>query len=1017
MDAILLGALGAMLEALKGTAASGAVGGLRNRLFGAFRWRRLVKAIRANRLGSEYPDESAITTWLERTDVQTALMRPEGNSARFLATALLQTWVPDQEPTNDQEAAAIEVVAVAVRELIEVFDPVQSQLVANRYMIQFHGELVDLVTELRDDITAITDLKEWLAAQDNEPLVWDLRQYLKHLINATIDPPGYLPRHAPDFLSGWQPVQVEILRETLWRGAEPPGVVEMKLPHTRAHRAADRRSGLVSWNRVTEDWRSISAIGGPGSGKTSLARHEANRAAHTAYRSLSEMPDDVQLSDVRTLPPLPVWVEVGRLLEQPHLAAVWEPLLSASARHCAAELGPERVQLLVALLARCVRATGAECIVIIDGLDECPESDDLRAIGRTVVGGGHTLRVFSRPDGYYDITDQISENRTSSTKVELRPFAMAQIDALFDAWYPNPESEERQRLDRAIGDLGNASELLRMPLFATILCIVVAYDDTDLAPTTRGALIERFLWTLLSRRHRSTDHTRTDREVRELMDRAASVAWRLATHRTGWRESCSESERVRLRLDCDGIDDVLQRTHRYSLGTGSIEFVHRAVHEFLCAWHVASREVEQPGSGMSELRKYWWSLDDWRDVISYCAHTISDPHSLFDSLKQDDIGGYLYPIQAALALSESPENVRQDTRIKQDIGRRMEVLLSLAPEWGVALGALREAPFIQLDWLQLAEHDNFDVAFFAAKRYTENIQDLTNLREILTGFLPLSIRLQAARRIADSTDVATRVDAYDAAQEIIAEISNQPQHPWLVDLWEWRVDWISTDGSLLAAEHSRTDHWLLSPSDARILMRDSIVQMDELDELRRLVRAELDPDVVLPAAERLLQLTRDASELWPLVRHPEDWTASWAADQLVSQIDNEHRLWTLVESGQPKYLRKAAARKICVEIHATDRLWQLVQHENIRIAQAAASRLLFLLKDADPESLEPLTEHHDFGIRMWSSSTLSEVDPTRESIAWPHYWSSIRRQARRWTPEERAYVGASWLEYRQPWST
>ncbi|MHA5053420.1 trypsin-like peptidase domain-containing protein [Streptomyces sp. SD15] len=225
-------------------------------------------------------------------------------------------------------------------------------------------------------------------------------------------------------------------------------------------------------------------IGGPGAGKSSLARH---LTAELAEQWLgSEDPPDV----------VPVYVTAAALVGG---GSVAERLASAMQSN-------PRFSLRRSLPADFFGApalAGTPWLVLVDGLDEVLDQQLRRALLAMVTAlwstpeRSHRLLVLTRPLPDQDLTEL---RRLNAAVYEIQPLAEETLPVFAARWFVQlGEASPDSRADQFIAALARseAGHLAHIPLLATMLILLYAEDPQSGLPHSRSELYERFVQYLL----------------------------------------------------------------------------------------------------------------------------------------------------------------------------------------------------------------------------------------------------------------------------------------------------------------------------------------------------------------------------------------------------------------------------------------------------------------------------------------------------------------------------------------
>ncbi|MEV7046187.1 trypsin-like peptidase domain-containing protein [Amycolatopsis sp. NPDC051061] len=242
---------------------------------------------------------------------------------------------------------------------------------------------------------------------------------------------------------------------------------------------------LVEADSLLHAFRGVQVLGGPGAGKSSLARH---LTAVAARRWLQEGSGHV----------VPILVAAEALTLRRGLS---EMLADGVVRSLDTDL--DRVT-LTALFGE-PPFPGAEWLVMVDGVDEIL-NPQLRSIVLSKVSrhrneGRYRFLLTSRPLSDF-LMEKIAENGDYPT-FTIEPFGRHELVDFAQNWFtqlklPDPRSAAEgfvQRVDEARLD-----RLAGVPLIATMLCILYANSPGQRLPENRAELYAEFVDLLLAKR-------------------------------------------------------------------------------------------------------------------------------------------------------------------------------------------------------------------------------------------------------------------------------------------------------------------------------------------------------------------------------------------------------------------------------------------------------------------------------------------------------------------------------------
>lgn len=337
-------------------------------------------------------------------------------------------------------------------------------------------------------------------------------------------------------------------------------------------------------------------LGGPGSGKTWLARRAARRCAEKA---LQELRDGVPLDEVE----LPLYTTCAWLAAAPPGDSIRRAVVSGALGQLP-DLGGARVLESLRIL---FEERNAPVLLVTDSLDEARGADD-RIVQADTLPPQWRVLLTSRPSSWghqLAVTGNRPERRTGV----LQPLRYPDDVAPFiDTWFcgqPERASDLKAQLHRR-SDLRQAATV---PLILTFYCILGG--DRPL-PKSRRELSAEVISRLLTGRWRTgRDH---DADIAACLETLQRWAWDAAhsdrvsgtgawagefpTPRPGLSHDDKEAlDRVAVPL---GPDRNAAMTRR--------GFVHRSLHEHLVAEHVAAMPA---GQAADELLNHLWYDPDW----------------------------------------------------------------------------------------------------------------------------------------------------------------------------------------------------------------------------------------------------------------------------------------------------------------------------------------------------------------------------------------------------------------------
>ncbi|MFJ1587158.1 trypsin-like peptidase domain-containing protein [Streptomyces sp. NPDC088197] len=435
-----------------------------------------------------------------------------------------------------------------------------------------------------------------------------------------------------------------------------PSLVEPPLNEVYLTQLASRRGGRAAGGdteppgteRVTAEslvgrHRGVQVVGGPGAGKSSLLRSIAGDSARQWLEGGGGAAEGVPTV-------LPILVRAEDLITEP--GGIPDRLTRAVQRELGGTtLGTDELNALF----RREPPAGTRWLVLIDGLDEVPSwrrIDVLHVIGRLRDRPGWQVMVASRPlpDG---ILNRIGDDEHPTYAIE--PFLPEELPAFAEKWFravgkPDPVATAAL-FTREVERNPRLREFARIPLIATMMCVVYAEDvegPGKQLPFNRSELYERFIDILVQ--HRNTADAR--QRHRSLIDEGDAEAQQGVTDLL--REVLPLLERLahdRLVFGGTGSDlldratalsavprpasvtphtwrqilrGVLEHSGLLEQREGSLRFLHPSIEEYLAALYLFGH-----GGPRRHLERRRWPWEDLETKVFLAGlQAAADPAGL-----------------------------------------------------------------------------------------------------------------------------------------------------------------------------------------------------------------------------------------------------------------------------------------------------------------------------------------------------------------------------------------------------
>jgi hypothetical protein len=417
--------------------------------------------------------------------------------------------------------------------------------------------------------------------------------------------------------AGLGEVTVYLTRLIGWLNADPwphsrqlggpvltPAAIERKLQVSAGELRLDADDAAARYRRLV-------ILGGPGSGKTWLAKRAARRAAEHALDALRE---GATLEEVE----LPLFTTCSRLFAA-----------SGTIRHAAissaldqlADLGGER-------LTEAVRAffndRNAPTVLVVDSLDEAhgpPER--LRQLGTLP----WRIVLTSRPSPW---DEQLAINARNKLEcvAELQALRYPDdVEPFVRRWF----SAEPKRAGRLVAQIAHRPHLQRVatvPLILAFYCILGGGQDP--LRESRRELYDQVINRMLSGRWRSGQLVTPN--AARCRGWLRQLAWSAAAcdPRSGigtWADVITADPAGLGQTDDDAVDHIAPPVGPPDLDTGQIprRFIHRSIREHLVAVHISGLPV---AAAVEAVLPHIWFDPDWE----YTAPTAIAMHPQQDEL-------------------------------------------------------------------------------------------------------------------------------------------------------------------------------------------------------------------------------------------------------------------------------------------------------------------------------------------------------------------------------------------------
>ena len=390
-----------------------------------------------------------------------------------------------------------------------------------------------------------------------------------------------------------------------------PAAIERKL---RVTAMGQVREQDLDADRMAQQSMRLMILGGPGSGKTWLAKRTARRCAEDALQVLAAggTLDEIEL---------PLYTTCSRLFGAGgdiREAVVW------SALDQLADLGGSRISKALGVF---FAERNAPTLLVIDSLDEAHGRSERLHQADTLPW---RIVLTSRPSSW---RNQLTINDTDgSHRVgELQPLRYPDdVEPFIERWFAG-RPERAKDLAVQIARRPGLQQAATVPLILAFYCIV---GGTEPLPDFRHDLYTKVLNRMLTGRWRGDDDRQPDADTCLQTLRAWAWDGAASNHPVSgvgtWTDDIPTKPVQLGEADKDPLDHVAAPLGPPNVDTRKTlrRFVHRSIREHLVAEHVASLPVDEAAKVM--LPHLWYD-PDWE----YSAPAALARHPQHDQLMRD----------------------------------------------------------------------------------------------------------------------------------------------------------------------------------------------------------------------------------------------------------------------------------------------------------------------------------------------------------------------------------------------
>jgi NACHT domain len=372
----------------------------------------------------------------------------------------------------------------------------------------------------------------------------------------------------------------------------------------------------------------IVLLGGPGAGKSWLARQIVIDAAEQADEELAAQGDPAAVE-------IPLFASCAAVFDT-RLPA-WEAVVAAALTQVSHRFGSDR---LAEALRRRFLEQGGRFLVVLDGLDEADHLPYGDILDRLAATADRQLRIVltSRPDSWrrqLPLNEQNDRHRIADVQSMAYP---EDVVAVVNAWLDG-QPEARDGLIARLEDSAELAQAAETPLLCAMYCLLAESDDVS--PVTGAELTARVVTRLLE----GTWRVKGTLQGQHLIPQRQAGA-RTALRQLAWAGAAADPatglsvwpEMIRHTFDPPLPDEVesavsnVAPTAPYDPDHSDLarRFLHPSIREHLVAEYVAA--LPTVAQAQDVIEPHLWYDPQWRHVMPWALAAHPERDKLLDAI-------------------------------------------------------------------------------------------------------------------------------------------------------------------------------------------------------------------------------------------------------------------------------------------------------------------------------------------------------------------------------------------------